>query len=254
MHNLIVLGSGRSGTSMMTGILTSKNGYYLGDNLIGKNERNPKGNFESRDVNEINEEILARVLPEREDRLIHRFFPSPVPVSPQRWLAQLPMETTFPDNEALTSRIQQVIRTEPYCIKDPRMSYTYSYWKNHLSAHRVICVFRHPGQTHASIKKELSYAPHLKGFRVSDSGLYNVWLLMYSHILRSFNQADINDWLFVEYDQLFEEGCLRKIEDFIQAKVDHEFAESRFNRSGYDKKVPGEVMAMYERLKGLSRK
>ena len=238
----------------MTGILTGKNEYYLGDHLIGSNDRNPKGNFESRDVNEINEKILAQVLPKRKDHLIHRFFPSSVPVSPQRWLAQLPIGTTFPENAQLTSRLKNVIKTEPYCIKDPRMSYTYSYWKNHLSAHRVICVFRHPGQTHESIKKELSYAPHLKGFRVSDSGLYNVWLLMYSHILQVFNDSDFDDWLFVEYNQLFEEECLHKVEGFTQATVDHQFADKRYNRSGYDRKVPREVLSMYERLKELSRK
>jgi len=44
MKNCIILGSGRSGTSMVAGTL-AKSGYFMGDNLYPARESNPKGFF-----------------------------------------------------------------------------------------------------------------------------------------------------------------------------------------------------------------
>jgi hypothetical protein len=52
MYNLIVLGSGRSGTSMATGLF-SQAGYFMGDNLYKPTVANPKGFFENEDINSI---------------------------------------------------------------------------------------------------------------------------------------------------------------------------------------------------------
>ena len=49
----LILGSGRSGTSMLAGTLSAA-GYYIGDCLIEANEANPKGFFEDYEVNAIN--------------------------------------------------------------------------------------------------------------------------------------------------------------------------------------------------------
>ena len=62
MHNVIILGSGRSGTSMIAGALT-KAGYYIGDNPYPPRKTNPKGFFETREVNHVNEILLAQVSP-----------------------------------------------------------------------------------------------------------------------------------------------------------------------------------------------
>jgi hypothetical protein len=47
--SILVLGSGRSGTSLASGIL-SKAGYYMGENLMPATHTNPKGFFESFDI------------------------------------------------------------------------------------------------------------------------------------------------------------------------------------------------------------
>ncbi|NIM13858.1 MAG: sulfotransferase family protein, partial [Candidatus Aminicenantes bacterium] len=54
MKNCLILGSGRSGTSMIAGIL-HKAGYFMGDNLYPPRSANPKGFFENWEINEINE-------------------------------------------------------------------------------------------------------------------------------------------------------------------------------------------------------
>ena len=61
MRNAVNIGCGRSGTSMLAGIL-HQNGWSLGEDLyIEPSDSNPKGFFEDRDVNSINEELLARL-------------------------------------------------------------------------------------------------------------------------------------------------------------------------------------------------
>ena len=59
--NIIILGTHRSGTSMVAGILEHL-GYHVGydEELIGKGEENPKGFFERKDFRDINDEILHK--------------------------------------------------------------------------------------------------------------------------------------------------------------------------------------------------
>ena len=57
MRNCLVMGFGRSGTSLMAGILLNS-GYYLGDDLYPARESNPTGFFENSFINGINEQIL----------------------------------------------------------------------------------------------------------------------------------------------------------------------------------------------------
>ena len=50
VKNCLILGSGRSGTSMIAGIL-HKAGYFMGDNLYPPRSANPKGFFENWEIN-----------------------------------------------------------------------------------------------------------------------------------------------------------------------------------------------------------
>jgi hypothetical protein len=54
MRDCIVLGSGRSGTSMVAGAL-AKAGYFMGDRLYPARDANPLGFFEAPEINSINE-------------------------------------------------------------------------------------------------------------------------------------------------------------------------------------------------------
>ena len=61
-RNCLILGSGRSGTSMAAGIL-ARAGYFMGEELWPADIGNPKGYFEDREVNKINDELIAPVAP-----------------------------------------------------------------------------------------------------------------------------------------------------------------------------------------------
>src|SRR5436305_8301327 len=109
-RDLFVLGCGRSGTSMVAGLFRSA-GYFQGAHLHPARESNPRGFFEDAEVNNINEALLAPLLPER--RFDHGVeYLTDSPVQGQRWLARLPptipIESTFGSSDqidaALSSR------------------------------------------------------------------------------------------------------------------------------------------------------
>src|SRR5262249_21790216 len=77
-RNCLILGSGRSGTSMLAGMLRLA-GYYMGEHLVPADPSNPKGYFEDDEVNAINEELLSPVTPPRSH-----------PAFGWRWLAAVP--------------------------------------------------------------------------------------------------------------------------------------------------------------------
>lgn len=79
MHNCLILGCGRSGTSLTAGLL-NKAGCFFGSSPIDVSEANPKGFYEDHLVNYVNEQILAeRVRYSRLPRLA-------------RWLRRVPYQ------------------------------------------------------------------------------------------------------------------------------------------------------------------
>lgn len=234
MKNVLILGSGRSGTSMVTGAL-AKNGYFLGENpeYLGKNQSNPKGFFEDREVNTINEDILSKSLINFPERLRRRFFPS-YTFYRARWLARLPLSYFPKSDETIDKRIEQVVSKKPFCYKDPRFSYTLPYWKKFLPENTLfLVVYRHPSLTARSIQRECEESPALQKLKMSHNIALKVWRLMYSHILKTYSDDDKKqNWAFVHYDQMYKENKINSLESFLQVKIDTGFAEKKFSRSG----------------------
>src|SRR5437879_5732793 len=112
MRNCLILGSGRSGTSMLAGMLHGA-GYYMGTHLIPADESNPKGYFEDDEINAINEALLAPVTPTLR-----------CPSDGWRWLARVPVGTPVPFLPAISERIEAQTRRIPFAFKDPRFCYT----------------------------------------------------------------------------------------------------------------------------------
>jgi len=93
MKNCLILGSGRSGTSMLAGMLHQA-GYYMGESFHQPRDSNPKGFFEWYRINRINEDILAAHdgIGLR-DRLFKKILKKNTirrPGKNQRWLMALP--------------------------------------------------------------------------------------------------------------------------------------------------------------------
>jgi len=244
MKNCIVLGSGRSGTSMVAGAL-AKSGYFMGDDLYGPRDANPKGFFEDPEINGINEDLLARVVPRRPP-ILGRWFFRDRPVHRQRWLARVPVGATIPVPPRLRTRIERAVARAPFCYKDPRFCYTLPAWRPHLANTAFLCVFRHPAATAASILKECRDASYLHSLKIDFAAAIEVWRLMHEHVLRIHSRK--GDWLFVHFDQMIDGSAIPRIESLLGAAVDRTFAEPELRRSASDAQIPSAVRVLYEEL------
>ena len=248
VKNVVVLGSGRSGTSMVTGTLAGK-GFYMGSGLYRPSVTNPKGYFESWDINGINEDLLAMVIPPR-PRILGKWFFRKRPQLGQRWLARVPLGTTIPCSSQIVERIKRVVQNQPFCIKDPRFSYTLPVWRPFLKNVVFLCVFRSPVSTVSSMVKARTVMPYLRSLSIDDKLALEVWSLMYRHILDIHRHE--GDWLFLHYDQVLGGEGLDRIEKFVGAKVNRDFPDPALKRSVPRKTISKEARKIYEKLCALA--
>ena len=253
--NLIILGSGRSGTSMFTGALANS-GYYLGENpnYLGSNKSNPKGFFEDLEVNTINEDILKKSLIDIPEKIRRSFFPG-YTFYRARWLSRMPLNYFPKSDKEIERRIVKVLSNDPFCLKDPRFSYTLPAWQNFLPENtRYLVVYRHPYLTARSILRECDESPALRKLKMDHDSALKVWRLMYSHILKTYaEEVDKQNWSFVHYDQVYDKDKIDSLESFLKVKVDTGFVEKKFSRSGGSLgKFTGKDKKIYSILNQLS--
>ncbi|HEY9889046.1 MAG TPA: hypothetical protein V6D02_11640 [Candidatus Obscuribacterales bacterium] len=229
---------------MAAGTLHGAN-YYMGDDLLPSTTLNPKGYFESKKIEQINEEILAKVVPSRPRGQIGKLFFRERPTRNLRWLARVPVKTVIPPCEELKTRIEQAIAQEPFCYKDPRFCYTLPTWRPYLKNTVYLCVFRHPASTASSIIK-LYEKGKLEELKINLNQAFEVWRLMYLHILQIHQHQ--GDWLFMHYEQFFDQESLSKVEDFIEAKIDRQFPDLALKREKNYPKVAPQIAEVYQEL------
>ena len=248
MRNCVIVGSGRSGSSLAAGAL-SNTGCYEGRGLVPPRDANPTGFFEDREVNRINEELLATVTQKRPS-LLWKWWGRNRPGFGQRWLARVPLQTPIESSPLLDEQIQDCVRQQPYCLKDPRFSYTLPLWRPWLNDAAFICTFRDPATTVNSMLKEVATVEYMKHFRISIPEALEVWRLMYQHIVRI--HANDGDWLFVHYEQLLNRQGIRKIGQLTGATVDSNFANPDLNRSKQHREIPPDLHELYAELCDLA--
>ncbi len=248
-RDLFILGCGRSGTSLLAGLFRSS-GYFQGSRFPPPRDSNPRGFFEDAEVNDINETILRPLVPQRlcRDGITYM---ADAPSSGQHWLARIPVGTELSSASPASDRIGAVLSRRPFCLKDPRFCYTLHLWRAHAPEARMICVFRHPRLVVASILKEVATMPYLADFALSTRAAFEVWRLMYSHVLT--RHARTGDWLFVEYADLFRASVLDRIAEFSEAAIDPDFPDPQLNRSQPVGSVDADADALYDELVARSR-
>jgi len=234
MRDLLVLGSGRSGTSMVAGTLAAS-GWWVGDEPYRARAANRKGFFETAEINGINEELLAQVLP-AEPHFEHG----------QRWLATLAAGLEPRPDERLRARIAQLVARRPFAFKDPRLCYTLPAWEGLLPAGTGrVCVFREPLATVASILKECREAPYLASLAMDEERALAVWTCMYERVLA---QCARGDWLFVHYDQMLTQDGLARLEAFAGAALDRRFPEASLRHARAGAGATGRAAELYREL------
>jgi GT2 family glycosyltransferase len=234
MRDVLVLGSGRSGTSMVTGAL-ARAGYHLGESLHVARAANPKGFFEAAEVNDLNDELLANMLPAD----------SPL-VAGQRWLG-VPRADAQPTPTTGQARtLRRLVARRPFCFKDPRFSFTLPAWREAAPDAGLVCVFRHPAATAVSMVEEVASAKYLAGVAFDTADALALWTATYRAILEK--HAASGDWLFLHYDQVLAGDGLARLGAFTGAAVDASFPDGNLRRDPPQLDVPAEALALYAEL------
>jgi len=248
LKNVIVLGTGRSGTSMVAGCL-ARSGYFMGDRLLPADENNLTGYFEDVGMNALNEDILEGMVPRR-PRLLGNMFFRHRPLRYQRWLAAVPTARTVEPSPRWTDRMRRFVERQPYCFKDPRFCYTLPAWRPVLGTARFVCVFRHPATTAASMMKVWQTDHRLRTLSLTFERALGVWEAMYSHVLEKHRRE--GTWLFTHYECLFERAGLERLGAFLECDVDVAFPDRKLNRTMDQQVVSSSTMAIYERLQAAA--
>lgn len=250
MKNCLIFGSGRSGTSMVSGMLHDA-GYYMGDDLYPARHSNPKGFFENSLINNINESILSnydswkyKIL-----RNVSRKSSIYAPSKGQRWLMSI-LEDTVVDyeNKHIVKGINDALSKGVFSYKDPRFAYTLRIWEKYLPEDtRYVVVFREPSRTVNSIIKECNSVDYLRNLKINERLAYESWLSLYSYILSNYDVGN-KKFLFIHYEQVLSGEALKVLSDALSCSITDDFVDKNLKRSSAKKSEIELVAPVYSRL------
>lgn len=250
MRNIIIIGSSRSGTSLAASLFSKH--YYQGEELLPPTISNPKGYYEDRNINLLNNKIIYQVLKwsilnRLRKRLSFTFNSDPraYPMAAPLWIGKKNVI-----NNEIKSRIKSFTEKNPFCYKDPRFNVTLPFWAPFLPKDiGLICVFRDSYRTADSQLRNARevYSPPipitLKECNVS-------WYRNYKRILYTYS----NKWecLFIHYDMIITQKAIPAIENFAGVKVDTSKIDKKMSRSKPKKTtnahLKSKLQNLYERL------
>ncbi|TDJ69630.1 MAG: glycosyltransferase [Planctomycetota bacterium] len=216
MRSLFVLGSGRSGASVVAGIL-DRHGLFRSAELCGPSAASPYGVFESPAVVAVNEALLAAVVP-GEELLFEN----------QRWLARLPEDVEVPSSPELDGAIRELVRRTS-CFKDPRFVWTLPVWRRQAGDAKMVCVFRSPEATAASMVEFCQGTRHLAQARIDRERAFEIWVAVHGRILRQLRRE--GEWLFLHLDQTFSGEGLDRLAAFAGGPVNRDFPVPELRRA-----------------------
>jgi Sulfotransferase family len=253
MRDALVLGSGRSGTSLLAGLF-HKSSYFSGENLWPPTESNEAGYFEDVEVNRINEDLLNKVAPWRPPGIVGALWPlhRDRPRYTQRWLSTLPVGTIVESDSTLDVRMAQQTRNRPYLFKDPRFCYTLSAWAPHLAKDTLfMCVFREPQRTVESIIKIIRNERYLWDLSLSAEGAFRYWEAAYRSVLH-YRTVLGGEWLFLHYDEILDGRPISLLEEKLGATVDRDMLRIDLKHSSGQGDAIDSASDLYQELLDLS--
>lgn len=234
MQNLIILGSGRSGTSAVTGLFRSEPGIFLGYEILKPGEGNPTGYFECEVVNTINNVLLRQmtgvslldVVPRWLVPLVENRLPWTHRDTRSLWLARPKRKLHWRLSYDIAHLITRMTAHQPFCLKDPRFGFTLPLWRPYLPADvRFLVVFRDPAETVASIMRHATAHYGDRPLPVTEEWALDHWKLMYQAILEQ-RRNDEAAWMFVDFADVLSRKAIPALRAFAHADLDTELLKA----------------------------
>ncbi len=252
MKNCLILGFGRSGTSLMGGIL-HRSGYYMGDKLYKPRHSNPKGFFENAIINGINEQILEPFDYVNFYPNSHSFNKAYSPFKPrrgQRWLSFIMPDLNIECNDTTILReINHEIKKKKFAYKDPRFVFTLKIWEEYIDDECVfICLFREPTTTINSVLKECRSVDYLADFYIDLDLASVLWKNYYQRVLKYMEKFPKEKFFLIHYDQILQGTGLEQLSEILQTNLNTSFIEVNLNRSRPSNTSKSGLSEIYSKL------
>jgi hypothetical protein len=248
-NNCLIVGAGRSGTSL-TGLLLARAGYHVYGNTHPPDEGNPLGYFEDVDVNAANDAILAPFYCSAWRRFSRMLKRKPYVKSTGAWLLDLaPRElesiSLRPEH---VDKFRKLFARTPFAYKDPRFSFTLGALAALIPKNTFhLCVFRDPLQVVESSRKHALRS----GVDVDDKYCFAVWEAHYRCLFEHRRKLG-GQWLFISYQQLIDGVAVLRMEEFLKIRLDRTLVKPELNRAKAYGMLPDSVAQLYEQLLELS--
>jgi hypothetical protein len=247
-NNCLIVGAGRSGTSL-TALLLERVGYHVYSTSHPPDEGNPLGYFEDLDVVAANEAILSSVYRSGWQRMSRTIKRNPDIKGTGAWLLDLDYRrlkgVSLRSDDADKFRV--LFARTPFAYKDPRFSFTLKAIAPLIPKNTVyVCVFRHPLQVVKSTKKQALRT----GLVLDDKYCFAVWEAHYRCLLEHYREMG-GQWLFVDYQSLIDGEGASRLEEFLDVQIDRVLIKKELSRSQTDGTVPTRISEMFEHLNEL---
>ncbi len=96
---------------------------------------------------------------------------------------------------------------------------------------------------------EIKKTPYLRGFSLSVDQAFETWRTINSFVLK--NHSINNNWIFLNYNEIFDDLTLDKIEDFSGVCIDREFPDINLYRSRSEFTIDSKTAHVYRTLLDL---
>lgn len=218
MQNVIILGSGRSGTSMVAGLFRHSE-MFQGKEMLPATISNPLGYYEDKHLNLLNNALIEQMLRWPTLNRLRTRLSWPAHTDPRCYWLAAPKWLRTPK---LTDEQKQLMawygKQEPFCYKDPRFNVTLHLWREFLpETTRYLVIFREPDKTVDSILRDAHelYQPPLP---ITEKWGYHMWYRTYDRLLKE--RAGDPHWMFIHYGQVQSLEAIPAIEAFLGVKID----------------------------------
>lgn len=223
--------------------------HHVAPDLLAPTEANPKGFFESRTVQRINEDLLGQHVAVSLRR-VGRFLTPRRLRRGQLWLARVEPGVRFRVDAGLARRMAACLPPSPFVLKDPRFCFTLPAWLDTLGAPACVVVFRDPAETAASILHEVRRAAYLSNLAVDARWAAEVWERSYRSVLLLERETSLR-FLYLHYRQVLHGAGVEVLSRFLGTPLADRFLDARLHRSRGDREATagdGALAPLYQRL------
>ncbi len=202
MNNIVILGPGRTGSSLLSGLI-SKDRYYINLEAIETRDGYPDGDYENPDLVELDKAIFF------ESGYGHHKIRFDRPVDIQKvedWAGKC-------DAEKYRQFVEKCEQNSPWLWKDPRLCYTIYFWKSFIDLTSVKLIFI--TRDHKQIFR--SYTKYKVFFTKEDIyRKYDEQVAAVEHLIKRENL----DVLRIHYDELKnKETLIQKLNSYLDLDI-----------------------------------